>query len=145
MKKFSCAVAIFFLFVCSSAQAKMIAVAANQATLHNWPNPAATTVLEAPLNYPLDVIDEDGGYYKVVDFRHRDGWIEKQLTDSSRSAVVKVKSANVRKGPNTSEEIVFKANQGVAFKVADEKEDWFKVVHESGKSGWIHKSLLWGL
>jgi SH3-like domain-containing protein len=42
-------------------------------------------------------------------------------------------------------ELIFKALRGVAFKVVETEGEWVHIKHESGKQGWVHKKLTWGL
>ena len=97
-----------------------------------------------PHYYPLYVLAAKGDYYRTQDFRKRVGWVEKSQVDTTRTAVVSAKEANVRKGPGTDHPVVFRAYAGVTFKVLAEKGNWLEVQHESGRKGWIFKSLVWG-
>ena len=74
----------------------------------------------------------------------REGWVVKAAIAAGRKVLVKVGRSNIRKGPGTEQELLFRANRGVVFKVLDRKDDWLKVEHESKRVGWIARSLVWG-
>ncbi len=125
--------------------ADIMAVSSNSAEIRDSSNPyIAQVVLVVPRNYPLTILSATGDYYQVRDFSGREGWIEKGSMDSVKSVVVKVRSGNIRTGPGTEHEIHLRANRGVAFRVLEEKTEWLRVEHESGRQGWIHKMLVWG-
>ena len=101
--------------------------------------------LEIPRNYPLKIVRIEADFYQVQDYKSRKGWIEISATTQDKSVVVTQSSINIRSGPGTNHEVVFKAKEGAAFKVVSTKETWVEVLHESGKQGWIHRNLLWGI
>jgi len=137
---------LFLVLFSMSCLAATVTVETHTANIRNLPpsRPGSFTVLEVPKYYPLSVQKSEGNYCKVSDFRSHEGWIKKSLVGPAPGVVVKVNSANVRKGPGEDYPIVFRALEGVAFKVLGEKGDWVEVQHESGKKGWIFKSLTWG-
>lgn len=125
--------------------ADVLSVKNHSAEIRDSSNPyLAQVVLVVPRNYPLTVVEEDGEYYRVSDFMGRDGWVEKTAIEAGRTVVIKVRSGNVRNGPGKGNELLFRANRGVAFKVLEQKDDWLKVEHESKRVGWIARSLVWG-
>ena len=51
---------------------------------------------------------------------------------------------NERRDPNTSAEVVAKANYGVVSRVLGTQGTWVNVEHAQGVSGWVEGGLLWG-
>jgi len=95
---------------------------------------------------PLEKIGKKGNWYKVKDVDGDIHWIYGKLVTSKYScAVVKVKKANVRKGPGTkySKTELSPVIKYDTFKVLKIKGKWVKVVDEFGDKGWIYKELLW--
>ena len=152
---------IFVLFWGSLASAQSIAVKSHTAELRDSTDPYAyRVVLMVPRYYPLAVESEDANFYKVSDYQGREGWIAKKdtydpetvvvdtdgnkIVRKMRTVVIKSTNINIRSGPGTDHNIVFRADQGVAFKVLDQKGEWLQVVHESGEEGWLHGALVWG-
>lgn len=58
-----------------------------------------------------------------------------------RSYRVKAASANIRKGPSTSETVVGKAPKGAALEASVVRGDWVKVTYGE-LTGWVYRSLL---
>lgn len=57
-------------------------------------------------------------------------------------ALVKVKTANVRKEPNTDSEIITTLKKGKGVRVLVRHKDWTLVQIDNNTEGWIHNSLL---
>lgn len=99
--------------------------------------------------FPFKVIDRKGRWIKIRDFENDSGWVYKKYTTQKGHMIVKAnkgkkKKINIRKGPSTKYEIVGQAYYGVVFQTLEQKKGWAKVKHESGLTGWIKRSLLWG-
>ena len=137
---------VFSLLLCGVGHAEMMSVDVHSAALRSSPSSTASYVLlELPRYYPLAVLESTDEFYRVADFRDRTGWISKSELEKVPGVVVAGRIVNLRKESGTDSEIVFKAEKGVTFKVLEEKGDWLKVFHESGKIGWIYKKLVWGM
>jgi SH3-like domain-containing protein len=131
-----------FVSVC---HAETVSVTSHSAVLLNQPGGKYSySVLKVPQFYPFHVLEKNDHFLKVRDFEGRVGWIDKKDVAKANGIVVIADNVNIRKGPSTSFPVVFRAVKGVALKIEGEKDDWLKVIHESGQQGWIHKSLVWG-
>lgn len=62
-------------------------------------------------------------------------------TTPKASYLVKVATANLRKGPSTSEEVVAKIPRGATLKATVMRGEWLKVSHR-GTAGWVHSSTV---
>ncbi len=139
------AAVLMSLMLCGLCQAKTMSVNVETADVFSAPVESSSyVVLQVPRYYPLMSDVEENGFSQVSDFLGRTGWVRTVQVNATPSVVIVVKMANVREKPGTNHRIVFKASKGVAFKIIDENKDWFSVVHENGKRGWIAKSLTWG-
>jgi uncharacterized coiled-coil protein SlyX len=49
---------------------------------------------------------------------------------------------NVREGPGTNFQVVFEASSGESLTAFSYTEDWVRVADESGRTGWIFRSLI---
>jgi SH3-like domain-containing protein len=124
--------------------AETVAVKTNQAEIRNGPSSGSFVITLAPLYYPLIIRTEREGFYQVSDYLNKIGWISKANIDRIRTVIVKTESANVRQGPGTNNPVVFRAKEGVTFKIINEDGQWLQVEHESGMTGWVHGDLVWG-
>jgi len=102
-------------------------------------------VLEVPRYYPLVVTGSEGEFREAADYWGRRGWIEDAAVDRLGCAVVARDRVNIRGGSSLNDPVIMKAPAGVAFRVLDLTSEWARVRHESGREGWIHRSLLWGV
>lgn len=63
-------------------------------------------------------------------------------TQAGRSAVLKVNSGRVRSAPSLNAEIEFGLARHDPFKVLAEEGDWYQIMTESGRTGWIYHTLI---
>ncbi len=123
-----------------------LCVKENTANLRSSPSLTGSYVkLTLPRYYPLQVQEENGDFLLVKDFRGRDGWIAKSVVAPMNGVVVNAGAVNLRSGPGTDNEVIFKAHKGVAFQTIRDQDGWLLVEHESGRKGWLSKDLVWGL
>ena len=136
--------------VCSQAVAlTMVSVAGEKVNLRNGPSTSHPIIWELGEGFPLKVIGSKGNWYKVSDFENDVGWIYKNLVSRKPHLIVKVNrndkgKINIRSGPGTRYKVVGKAEYGVVFETLQRGNGWVKVRHETGLTGWIKRSLLWG-
>ena len=142
---------MFFLsiFLVTSAYAKMNSIKGDKVQLRSGPGTKYSSKWEYGDGFPLKVLTRKGSWVKVKDFENDTGWVYKQFLASTPHMIVKVnkgtkKKINIRSGPGTKSKIVGKAYYGVVFKTLTQKQGWAKVKHESGLTGWVKRSLLWG-
>ena len=60
----------------------------------------------------------------------------------AQTLTVRVPKGNVRARPQTTSPIVGKVKKGEQYNVEARQGDWFKVLLETGKEGWVFKSLV---
>ncbi|MDW7711801.1 MAG: SH3 domain-containing protein [Deferrisomatales bacterium] len=135
----------FLILSTSLASAQVVCVTGQSAAVRMSPSEGSSVVLEAPTHYPLAVAAERDRFYEVADYRGRRGWVRQGDVGGGRCAVVTRAGVNVRGGPGTGHEVVLRAQEGVAFQVLRSVGDWAEVRHESGRSGFVYKALLWGV
>jgi uncharacterized protein YgiM (DUF1202 family) len=143
-------VALFFtalLLAASPAFAEMVTVSVAQAELRDKPAVSGSKVVAVvPLATPLQVRDTRDRYLQVQDFKGTTGWIHNTLVGKSPAAVITKDSVNVRKGPGTEHPVAFKGMRGEAYQVLEQQGDWVRIGgKDEERSGWIVKTLLWGL
>jgi SH3-like domain-containing protein len=137
---------VFFL---SPAYAKMKSINGEKVQLRSGPGTKYSAKWEYGDGFPLRVLTQKGSWVKVKDFENDTGWVFKKYLTSKPHLIVKVnkgkkKKVNIRSGPGTRYKTVGKAYYGVVFETLEQKKGWAKVKHESGLTGWIKRSLLWG-
>ncbi len=136
--------------VCGQAAGMtMVSVSGEKVNLRKGPSTSDPIIWELGKGFPLKVVGSKGSWYKVSDFENDVGWIYKNLVSRKPHLIVKVNKnskdqINIRSGPGTTYQVVGKAQYGVVFETLQRKSGWVKVRHETGLTGWIKRSLLWG-
>ena len=136
--------------VCGQAAGMtMVSVSGEKVNLRKGPSTSSPIIWELGKGFPLKVVGSKGSWYKVSDFENDVGWIYKNLVSRKPHLIVKVNKnskdqINIRSGPGTKYQVVGKAQYGVVFETLQRKSGWVKVRHETGLTGWIKRSLLWG-
>ena len=136
--------------VCSQAAGMtMVSVSGEKVNLRKGPSTRYPIIWELGQGFPLKVVGSQGSWLKVSDFENDVGWIYRNLVSKKPHLIVKVnknskKQINIRSGPGTNYKIVGKAQYGVVFETLQRENGWVKVRHETGLTGWVKRSLLWG-
>jgi SH3-like domain-containing protein len=113
------------------------------ANIRSEPSLSAEVLRAVPTGYPLMIIERQGDWVLVEDFRQRQGWVYVSLLTDNVTVVVSVGKANLRSGPNLGDEIVAKIDYGMPMLVEEAKESWVKVMNTEGVIGWLHKDVVW--
>jgi SH3 domain-containing protein/uncharacterized protein DUF4398 len=66
---------------------------------------------------------------------------EEEHAPPQTSYKVKAKGANIRKGPETTEDVLAEAPEGTVLEASAVKGDWVKVTY-NGVTGWVSRSVL---
>ena len=127
----------------------MVSVAGEKVNLRKGPSTQYPIIWELGKGFPLRIRSYKGNWIRVSDFEGDIGWIFKDLVSKKPHLIVKTNKnskarINIRSGPGEKYEIVGKAEYGVVFKTLKRGDGWVKVRHETGLTGWIKRSLLWG-
>jgi SH3-like domain-containing protein len=127
----------------------MVSVSGEKVNLRNGPSTRYPIIWELGKGFPLKVIGSKGSWLKVSDFESDVGWIYKNLVSRKPHLIVKMHKnstckINFRSGPGAKYKIVGKAEYGVVFETLVRQKGWVKVRHETGLTGWVKRSLLWG-
>lgn len=140
------AVIIMVLLLAGTAAAEIVTVAVSKAELRTQPSVGGSKVVETvTLNTPLAVQKTEGRYLQVKDFKGNVGWIHETMVRKGKTVVVENDGVNVRQGPGKDNPVAFKAMRGEAFQVLEQSEDWLQISDRQGRTGWIWKSLTWGM
>jgi SH3-like domain-containing protein len=149
MRNILVSIVMFMLFVQVTpavAKDKIMVVSREKAYVRAEYKSKAEKLFTVLRNFPVKILKKYGSWYQIEDFEGDKGWIYgKTLSSKIDACIVKNnKYANIRAKSNTKSKIVYKADFGVAFQVTKKNGDCLKIKHANGKTGWIHKSLVWG-
>ena len=126
-----------------AAEAQRMTVTASVANIRNGPGTGYQIIWKVEKYHPIHVIETAGAWYRFRDFEKDEGWVHKSLTGKIPAVITKRNDCNIRSGPGTSHEVVFKVEKGIPFKVIGRQGKWIHLEHADGDSGWIHSSLVW--
>jgi SH3-like domain-containing protein len=93
--------------------------------------------------HPIHVIETSGAWYHFRDFENDKGWIHKSLTGKIPTVITNRDECNIRSGPETTYDILFKVEKGIPFKVIGRQGKWIHLEHADGDRGWIYSALVW--
>jgi SH3-like domain-containing protein len=126
-----------------TAVAEYISVKVPVANVRSEPSESGELLWKVEAYHPMFVLEKKGNWYRFRDFEGDVGWIYAPLVNTDKSVITIKEDCNVRSGPGTQNEILFKTEIGIPFKVLKSQGRWLHVLHTDGDRGWIHKSLVW--
>ena len=142
-------ISVFFLILFSSSNvfAQKLTVNSDVANIRSGPGTNYEVLWQVEKYTPLLILDTDksGTWYYIKDYEGSIGWISKNLMSKIDAVITKPRDerCNIRSGPGTNHDVIFKAIKGVPFKVLERKGNWIHIKHADGDEGWIHKNLVW--
>ena len=131
------------LALVSQAFGEMVYIEGKLAKFRSGPGSNYKVLWEAPRLTPLEFLAKYKDWYAVRDKDGDVGWVNDQVIGKGKSAVVKDKKSEVRKGPGKNNPVAFAVEKNYLFKVLEEKKEWVKVKDNDGDEGWILKESLW--
>ncbi len=137
------AAVLTMLLLAGAAGAQRVAVTATTANIRSGPGTNYPIIWKVEKYHPLQVIETSGNWYKFRDFENDEGWIHKSLTGRLDTVITNRDECNIRSGPGTEHEILFKAEKGIPFRVLERQGKWLHIEHADGDRGWIHEALTW--
>ena len=132
-----------FLLASYAVAAEYISVKVPVANVRSEPNESGDLLWKVEAYYPMLVLEKKGEWYRFRDFEGDEGWIYAPLVNKDESVITTKDDCNIRSGPGTQYDILFKAEVGIPFKVLKKQGKWLNVLHTDGDRGWIHESLVW--
>jgi len=143
MKTWKTALIILLVLGAGVAAAQRKAVTAPTANIRSGPGTNYEIIWKVEKYHPIQVVETSGAWYQFRDFENDRGWIHQSLTGDLDTVITNRDDCNIRSGPGTSYDVVFKVEKGIPFKVIERKDKWVHLEHEDGDRGWIHEALVW--
>jgi SH3-like domain-containing protein len=138
-------ISLLFFSLSTNGLAEIMSVAFTGTEVRSAPSSMSSeVVLKANKYYPLTVSKQGPEYYKVSDYRGRNGFVHKSLLKPQPAIVVTGDRANVRQGPSTNDSVIFQLSKGESGQVTGEEGKWIEIKTADGRRGWIAGFLTWG-
>ena len=129
-----------------AAAAEFRSLGDKAAILYDAPSTRADRLFVATRLYPFEVLVKLDHWTKVRDANGEVAWVENKALADRRTVLVTVAIADVRAAPNAQAPLVFEAYKQVLLEViAPPANDWVKVRHRDGQSGFIRVAHVWGV
>ncbi|MEH7827136.1 SH3 domain-containing protein [Gemmobacter denitrificans] len=93
---------------------------------------------------PLRVTAEYENWRRVEDQEGLGGWVHYSLLSGVRSVLVQAELAEFRAAPDSTADVVLRAERGVIARVIACTPDWCRL-NVQGEKGWVSKAALWGV
>lgn len=143
MKIFTVIIIFVLVFGLNIAQAERLAISADVANIRAGPGTGYDVLWKVEKYHPIIVLDKSDSWYLFQDFEGDKGWVHQSLTGKIDAIITKSEISNIRSGPGSSFNVLFKVEKGIPFKVLNRKDNWIQIQHADGDMGWIHSSLVW--
>jgi SH3-like domain-containing protein len=136
-------------FLAGNSIAMTMSVRTEKLFLMSGPGKNADVKWQYDKGFPLKILSSRGTWVKVEDFEKDSGWVPKDSLSDKPAVVVKANKdtqgkVNIHSGPGLKYKVIGKAFYGVVFEKIGQEDGWIKVHHDSGLTGWIKSTLLWG-
>jgi SH3-like domain-containing protein len=115
------------------------------AVLYDGPSAKARKLSVLSQGYPVEILVTLDAWLKVRDASGELAWIEAKNLSARRMVMVKVPKAEVRQSPDEGAPVLFQAEQDVLLEVVETADNWARVKHRDGETGYIRITQVWGL
>lgn len=126
-----------------AATAEYVSVQRDKINIRSGPGTNHEILWEVFRGFPLKILERRGNWARIVDFENDQGWIYTPLVNRTKSVIVQVNIANLRVGPGANFEVIASVRYGVLFEPLERRQDWIRVKHADGTTGWMSDRLLW--
>jgi SH3-like domain-containing protein len=135
---------LFFSLNSWSLATDYVSVKKDGVNIRSGPATDKPVVMEVFRGFPLRVLEKKGNWLKVSDYENDSGWINKDMTENTKTVIVVAKtSANMRQEADGKSAKIADVVPGVVLQLLKEQGEWRQVKHSGGTTGWLHKTLIW--
>lgn len=138
--------AALFALAQAAGAAEFRSVGEGGAIFFDAPSAQAKKLFVARRYYPVIVVVNLEQWAKVRDMSGDLAWVEKRALSEQRTVIVTAARAQVRAAADPASPVLFEVEKDVALEVLEIKNnDWVRVGHADGQSGFVRASEVWGL
>lgn len=127
-----------------AASPRMVSAAVDELSLRSGPGTGHDARWTVSKGFPLKVLAVRGKWLQVSDFENDKAWVYRPMTSTKPHHVVKSKTAQLRRSPDTKSPVVARLEYGHVLQTVARRGDWVQVRTASGRTGWVARRLVWG-
>jgi SH3-like domain-containing protein len=120
-------------------------VGAAAAVLYDAPSAKARKLFILNQGYPVEVLVTLDAWLKVRDASGELAWVEAKNLSARRMVMVSVPKAAVHQSPDEGAAVLFQVEQDVLLDLVETTDNWARVKHRDGATGYIRITQVWGL
>ena len=124
---------------------RFVSLGANEVNLRTGPDRRyPITWVYKRRGLPVEIIQEYGIWRRIRDVDGVEGWVNRHLLTSNRTAYVTAQVRTLYARPEAGSAAVWRVEPGVVAKITLCEEDWCQL-NIGGRTGWIRRSEIWGV
>lgn len=124
---------------------RFVSLGANEVNLRTGPDrryPIAWVYKRRGL--PVEIIQEYGIWRRIRDVDGVEGWVNRHLLTSARTAYVTAHTRTLYARPEAGSAAVWRVEPGVVARITLCEADWCQL-NIGGRTGWIPRNEIWGV
>jgi len=145
MRKIICAFSLFFILTGAGLCVKGKTGITLKETIIRIDSAVFSDMLgKVPKDFPLEIIDEKYGWYKIRTPRDFSGFVYSsyiEVIDENRG-ISKADNLNIRTGPSVKTPVIGRLNKQDEIKIIAEKDGWYKITLYPYGYAWVHKNSV---
>lgn len=124
---------------------RFVSLGANEVNLRTGPDRRyPITWVYKRRGMPVEIIQEYGIWRRIRDVDGVEGWVNRHLLTSDRTAFVTAQVRTLYARPEASSAAVWRVEPGVVARITLCEEDWCQL-NIGGRTGWIRRNEIWGV
>lgn len=124
---------------------RFVSLGANEVNLRTGPDRRYPIIwVYKRRGMPVEIIQEYGIWRRIRDVDGIEGWVNRNLLTSVRTAMVTGQVRTLYARPEAGSAAVWRVEPGVVAKITLCEEDWCQL-NIGGRTGWIRRSEIWGV
>jgi polysaccharide export outer membrane protein len=120
-----------------------VAQGGSGANIRSRASMSSDVLRSVPPGYPVVILERQGDWFMVEDYRARKGWVFASLLAEPVTVIIKVQKGNLRGGPGIYDAVVAQLNEGTVLSVVEIRGEWLQVNGPGGIDGWVHRDVIW--
>lgn len=122
--------------------AELLSITSRLANVRSGPGGGNEPLWQVLRFTPFEVLGRSGAWVHVRDYDGDEGWVHGSILSKVRTVAVSAEKANLRETPGG--EITWVLDRGYPMRLLKTEGSWVQVT-DGEATGWLHRSVVWGL